>query len=150
MDLILFLTLMLLGYGFGQYAEKRHYRSILEREKTFRKSILLIQSKYPPSISRQQNSQLVSGSVVIAVDYFKRFLAALRNIFGGRVKSYESLVDRARREAILRMQQQAKDLGADMVVNLKFETSSISKGRKQKIRSVEVLVYGTALIPEGP
>lgn len=147
MDLIIFLTLMLLGYGFGQYAEKRHYRSILEREKAFRKSILLIQSKYPPSISRQQNTQLVSGSVVIAVDYFKRFLAALRNIFGGRVKSYESLVDRARREAILRMQQQAGDLGADMVVNLKLETSSISKGRKQKIRSVEVLAYGTALIP---
>ncbi|MFT6733724.1 MAG: hypothetical protein ACJAS9_001914 [Polaribacter sp.] len=39
------------------------------------------------------------------MDYFKRFLAGLRNIFGGRVVTYESLVDRARREAILRMKE---------------------------------------------
>ena len=44
---------------------------------------------------------------MVSVDYFKRFLAGLRMIFGGRVSSYESLLDRARREALLRMRLQA-------------------------------------------
>lgn len=147
MDLIIFLALMLLGYGFGRYAERRHYASIIAREKKYRQQILLIQSRIPPESSYTPDSKLVTGSVVISVDYFKRFLAGLRSFFGGRVKSYENLVDRARREALLRMQEQAIKLGADKVINLRIETSSISKGRKQKIGSVEVLAYGTALIP---
>ncbi len=147
MDLIIFLVLMLLGYGFGRYAERRHYESIIEREKKYRQKILLIQSRIPPESSHKLDSKLVTGSVVISVDYFKRFLAGLRSFFGGRVKSYENLVDRARREAILRMQERALKLGADQVINLRIETSSISKGRKQKIGSVEVLAYGTALFP---
>ncbi|MEE9342792.1 MAG: YbjQ family protein [Gammaproteobacteria bacterium] len=145
MDLILFLGLLLLGYGFGQYAEKKHYRSIYEREASYRESMLLIQSKHPPSTTTEQGAALVMGSVVISVDYFKRFLAGLRAFFGGRVKSYENLVDRARREALLRMQEHALSLGADTVINVKMETASISKGRGKRIGSIEVLAYGTAL-----
>jgi len=147
MGFIYFLILLALGYGFGRYAEKKHYKSIMERERIFRGKMLLIPSKHPPVEFGPQNSQLVSGSVVISVDYFKRLLAALRNFFGGRVKSYETLLDRARREAILRMQQQAKELGANTVLNIKLETASISKGRKDTVGSVEVLAYGTAMIP---
>ncbi len=147
MDLLTFLVLILLGYGFGRLAERRHYASIIKRETRYRQDVLLIQSSLPPPSEQPPRAQLVTGSVVISVDYFKRFLAGLRGLFGGRVRSYESLVDRARREAILRMQEQAQQLGADKVINLKLETASISKGRKQKIGSVEVLAYGTALIP---
>lgn len=143
-DLILFLTLLFLGYLFGQMAEKRHYKSIIEREKILN-SLPAMTTRFPPA--KEHYSQvLVTGNTVISVDYFKRFLAALRNLFGGRVTSYESLLDRARRESLLRMKQQAKDLGARYVFNVKYETASISKGRKQSIGSVEVLAYGTALI----
>ncbi len=145
-DLIVFLVLLSLGYGFGQWAEKRHYRSILAREKLLRR-IPAIASKHPPPDTEFPSSTLVSGNVVISVDYFKRFIAALRNFFGGRVTSYESLLDRARREAILRMKEQAARQGAAMVFNIKIETSSISKGRRQTVGAVEVLAYGTALIP---
>lgn len=149
MGFIYFLILVALGYGFGQYAESRHYNTIRQREKLFRGRLLLIPGKHPPAEFATQHCQLVSGSVVVSVDYFKRLLAALRNFFGGRVKSYETLLDRARREAILRMQQQAKDLGANAVLNIKLETASISKGRRDTIGSVEVLAYGTAMIPAG-
>lgn len=155
-ELITFLTLMVLGYGFGQYAERNHYRSILEREKQFRGEVLVFQTGIPPTQepgqdqSQNQRVQLVMGSVVISVDYFKRFLAGLRSIFGGRVKSYESLLDRARREAILRMQQQASELGAGMVINLRMETASISKGEQKTVGSVEVLAYGTAIVSQSP
>ena len=72
----------------------------------------------------------------------------MRSIVGGRVSSYESLIDRARREAILRMKEQAATLDANYVFNVKMETSSISKGRRNSIGSVEVLAYGTAISKE--
>ena len=90
-----------------------------------------------------QECKLVTGSVVISVDYFKRILAGLRNIFGGQVSAYETLVDRARREAILRMKEKCPK--ATQLINLRIETSSISKGAKQQVGSVEVLAYGTAI-----
>lgn len=143
-DLIIFLTLLALGYGFGRHAESKHYKSIIKREKQLN-SIPAIASRVPPAASRDLNSQLVTGSVVISIDYFKRFIAGLRNIFGGRITSYESLLDRARREALLRMKQEAEKLNAEFVFNIKLETSSIHKGRGNSIGSVEVLAYGTAL-----
>ena len=143
-DLIVFLVLLAIGYGFGRYAEAKHYKSIIKREKQLN-SIPAIASKIPPAENRDINSQLVTGSVVISIDYFKRFIAGLRNIFGGRITSYETLLDRARREAILRMKAEAKKLNAQLVFNIKLETSSIHKGRGNSIGSVEVLAYGTAL-----
>ena len=90
---------------------------------------------------------LVCGSVVISSDYFKRILASLRGIVGGRVKSYESLLDRSRREAILRLKEQALQQGANLIVNLRLETSAIGNSANQKghIGSVETFAYGTAL-----
>jgi len=145
-DLAIFLTLLATGYGFGRFAEKKHYKSIIQREKQFR-SLPAIAVKTPPIMDESTNSQLVTGNVVISVDYFKRFISVLRNLVGGRVTSYETLIDRARREAILRMKEKAYKLNAKYVFNIKFETASIYKGRRQQIGSVEVLAYGTAVIP---
>ena len=73
-------------------------------------------------------------------------MAGLVNFFGGAVVSYESLLDRGRREALLRMKKQASALGAEYVFNIKYETTSLGGGR---LASIEVLAYGTALTPEG-
>ena len=148
-DLIVFLSLLTLGYGFGQYFERKHYRSILEREKQTLNLPLLTLRTVPSGLNRCDVG-LVTGSVVVSVDYFKRFLAGLRALVGGRVKSYESLVDRARREAILRMKEQAIERGAILVTSVRIETSSISKGQRQTIGSIEVLAYGTAILPHPP
>jgi len=145
-DLIIFVVFLSLGYVFGQLAEKKHYKSIFEREKKYRK-IIAVNSRFPPQDGTPRAGLLVTGSVVVSVDYFKRFLAGLRGLLGGRIVAYESLLDRARREAILRMKEEAEKMGADMVFNMKLETSSISKNAKGKIGSVEVLAYGTALVP---
>ena len=145
MELIIFLILLALGYGFGRAAEVRHFKSIRLREAALR-NIPAIASKIPDPTLRPRQTQLVTGNVVISVDYFKRFIAALRNLIGGRVTSYEMLVDRARREAVLRMKEEAQALGARLVFNIKLETASISQGRRGTIGSVEVLAYGTAFI----
>jgi uncharacterized protein YbjQ (UPF0145 family) len=84
---------------------------------------------------------------VISVDYFKRLLAGLRNIFGGRVKSYESLIDRARREALLRMKAMAGD--ATVIVNVRIETATIGRqSRRKSTACLEAVAYGTALTVE--
>jgi len=145
-DLIVFLSLLALGYLFGQYFERKHYRSIIRREKETLNCPLLTMKTIPNDL-KSCNARLVTGNVVISVDYFKRFLAGLRALAGGRIKSYETLIDRARREAILRMKEQAIDRGAVVVTNVRIETSSISKGRKRAIGSIEVLAYGTAISP---
>ncbi len=143
-DLIIFLVLLSLGYFVGQYLEKSHFKSILKREKEF-SHILAFSTRHPPSVIRDQNAQLVAGNVVISIDYFKRIVAALRSLIGGRITSYESLLERARREALLRMKENAKELGANIIVNVKLETASITKGQKQQVGCVEVFAYGTAL-----
>ena len=144
-DLIVLLILLALGYVVGQSVERRHYRSIREREGHLRR-ILAIATKFIPDDMPVEKTRLVTGSAVISVDFFKRFVAGLRNLVGGRVSSYETLIDRARREALLRMKEEARQMGAQMVFNVKMETASIYKGRKDNIGSVEVLAYGTAIV----
>jgi uncharacterized protein YbjQ (UPF0145 family) len=145
-DIIVFIVLLALGYGFGRWAEKRHFASILEREELLG-DLLTFGGRIPPLGLGPVEAVLVGGNVVISIDYFKRISAALRGLIGGRVMAYESLLERARREAILRMKQQAHDSGASHVINVKLETASISKGKRQQVGSVEVYAYGTALIP---
>lgn len=140
-DIAIFIVLLALGYGFGQAAEKRHYRKITAAEVKFN-SLPAIASRYPPEQGSYQQ-QLVVGSVVIAGDYFKTAMAGLVNFLGGSVVSYESLLDRGRREAVIRMKEQASALNAELIFNVKFETSSVG-GRGP---SIEVLAYGTALSP---
>lgn len=142
-NLIFLAVLISCGYFFGRHAEKKHYRSIIERENNIL-SLPLTSSKYPLGDKEKvQQARLVHGCVVISVDYFKRVLASLRNIFGGNVQSYETLLDRARREALLRLKESCSD--ADEIINLRIETSSISKGGDNRIGCVEVLAYGTAI-----
>jgi uncharacterized protein YbjQ (UPF0145 family) len=146
-DLLIFLFLLCLGYGAGSYAERRHYRSIREREELFLPlPVVTAEARFPEG--RVKEAELVTGSVVISIDYFKRVLAILRNIFGGRVKAYESLVDRARREAILRMKEEANRKGAELIVNMRLETMTIGNNanRRGQVGSVEVLAYGTAIV----
>lgn len=143
-DILVVCVLLALGYGFGTLAERRHYASIHTREEELG-SVMIFAARFPPDPERPRGSRLVSGQVVISVDYFKAFVAGLRSLIGGRVTSYEGLVDRARREAILRMKEDALDLAPCKIFNVKLETSSISKGGGNTLGTVEILAYGTAV-----
>ena len=143
-DLMILLLLLVLGYFFGQMAEKKHFRSIIKREEEYRQ-ILTFAKRFPLTNEGDQKATLVGGNVVISVDYFKRFVATLRSLVGGRVTTYESLLERARREAILRMKADARQKGLNTIVNVKLETASITKGSKNQVGAVEVYAYGTGL-----
>ncbi len=146
MDLITFVIILAVTYFVGDVLiERKHYVSINAREKMFMKLPVVTSKKLIEGLIVDK-AWLTKGSVVISLNYFKRFLAGLRNIVGGRVKSYESLLDRGRREAILRMKSEAVD--ADIIINMRFETSTLGRStrRKKGLGCIEVLAYGTALI----
>ncbi len=146
-NLIIFLILLSLGYITGTIAEKRHYRSIEKREKELLSIPAVTMKTVDYPADKVVSSQMVYGSAVISIDYFKRILAGLRNFFGGRVKSYESLLDRARREALLRMKQKAGD--ASMIINVRIETSTVGNPRKKSgVGCLEAIAYGTAIVLE--
>ena len=146
-NLLFFLTLIAIGFVVGTLAEKRHYRSIHVREKKllYLPAVTMKTVIYPDK--KIASAELVCGSAVISIDYFKRFLASLRNIFGGTVKSYESLIDRARREALIRMKEMAGD--ATVIVNVRIETSTIGRNANKKgVGCLEAIAYGTAMTLE--
>jgi uncharacterized protein YbjQ (UPF0145 family) len=142
-DLIIFLALLATGYTVGRIAERRHYRSILAREKEMA-NVMIFTNRFPP-MTKPASQALVTGSVVISEDYFKRVVSGLQSLLGGRLRAYESLLDRARREAVLRMKQEASDKGAKMIINVKFQTFSIPGRNPKSFGAVEVMAYGTAL-----
>ena len=144
-DLIIFLALLASGYAVGRIAERRHYRSIVAREKDMA-NVMVFTNRFPP-LTQRASQALVTGSVVVSEDYFKRVVSGLQSLFGGRLRAYESLLDRARREAVLRMKQEARDKGAKMIINVKFQTFSIPGRNPNSFGAVEVMAYGTALTP---
>ena len=137
-------ALALVGLVAGRLVERRHYTSIRRRER-LAADILVFAARFPPPNLSAPALTLVTGSAVIADDYFKSLVAGLHNLFGGRVRSYESLLDRARREAVLRMKDEARRAGAGMIVNVKLQTFSVPGRQPGSTRAVEVLAYGTAL-----
>ncbi len=144
MEQIIFVAVLVtLGYLFGKHAESKHFKSIIEREQQLNK-LPAMASRMPPQEGAYEQV-LVSGNVVVANDYFKTFVAGLRNLFGGKISTYETLLDRARREAILRMKQEAQQIGAELVFNVKYETSNISGQMSKRLPVIEVHAYGTAL-----
>jgi uncharacterized protein YbjQ (UPF0145 family) len=143
-ELYVLVTLLVIGYFAGKMVERSHYTSIRKREREL-SDVLAFMVRFPFDRTTPQRAFLVHGTVVISADYFKTFVAGLRNLFGGRLRTYETLMERARREALLRLKEDARRQGAKMVICVRFETTTVSSGWAA---AMEVLAYGTALISE--
>lgn len=150
MDIIFVLGFagFMLGFTFliGSSIERSHFRSLQWREKASR-AFPVLNLRQVPEGWHVRESTLVTGNVVISVDYFKRWLAGLRILVGGNVTSYEPLMDRARREAVMRLKEEAHSRGFDAVINLRLITTNIgsSNSDNKGTTGVEVIAYGTAI-----
>ena len=85
---------------------------------------------------------LVRGSTVRAKHIGTDIVAGLRNLVGGEIASYSSLLAGAREQAIDRMCDEASRLGANAIIGIRIETSTIMGGAS------EIVAYGTAVITE--
>jgi uncharacterized protein YbjQ (UPF0145 family) len=141
------LILLALGYSVGSWRERRHLADLDRREAELFTRITCNNLKRITNPQQVRQAALVMGEVVVASDYFKTFAAHLRNLIGGEVKSFDTLMLRARREAVLRMLESARALGATEVWNMRLGTSSISGMQpKNPAVSVEVFAFGTAVV----
>lgn len=85
---------------------------------------------------------MVQGSTVRAKHAGRDLMAGLKNIVGGELKGYTELMQEAREEATQRMIEQARSIGANAVLNVRFATTSVTLG------AAEILAYGTAVVLE--
>ena len=138
---------MLLGAWIsGGIIERRHLKNLLLLESGSRDLLAVTIEDLPPDW-HVESGELVMGNVVISLDYFKRFAAGIKGIFGGNIRAFESLLERARREALIRMKGVARARGYDTIINVRIETSTMASARRdgKGTAGVEILVYGTAI-----
>jgi len=141
-DLYVFIGLVVLGYGIGSWREKNHRQSIYQREATYA-HILIVDDDYITTADIQQ-TELISSSVSIALDTFKKFLSSLLTLIGGRLPILESVLDRARREAILRLKEQAHKAWYTVLAHVRRETATILKNPTNPLWSANIIAYATA------
>ncbi len=149
MEFMIFLGLMVLGYGVGTRREQAHFRRLQRREYQLR-HLSVVSFGAKEELPSDRESALFVGSVVITADYFKMFVASLINLVGGRMGVYESLLERGRREALLRMKEEAVKWGANQVLNVRMETSNIGRQTGDRgLVAIEMIAYGTGVRAKG-
>ncbi len=134
------LTIGVAGWLLATWFERRHLRSLSAREAPLQ-HISINTFKHPPPCEAEASTLLI-GSVVLAHDYFRTLIITLRRLIGGNIKAYERLVARGRREALIRLKEEADLRGLDKLINVRFDTSVIS-GRF--LHAVEMVAYGTGI-----
>ena len=139
------LFLLALGLFVGRSTERNHFRSIERRERQM-SDMLVTQLKSFPAVDLDAPvACLVVAEVVIGTDYLKSFLARLRSIFGGEIKSYQSLLVRARCEATLRIQEQARRMGYNAICNVRYQTADVGgNSTMRKVAMAAIIATGTA------
>lgn len=135
-------VLFVVGWFFGSRHERQHLARLVISEQELRHIIVSSERFYQPSLATDSKGELVLGSVVIAQDYFKMIIARVLSLFGKNLTTYETLLDRARREALVRMRTQAQAKGYNHIYGLRLEVSNIN----QLGSMVEAIAYGTAVI----
>ena len=144
---VIFAFLLSLGLFVGAVIERNHFHNLADREQQLQDMLVTQLKSFPEHTIGEPHPTMLVSEVVISSDYLKSFLGALRNIFGGEVRSFQTLLERARREAVLRIQEQARQLGYNAVCNLRLETADIAgrgSNQKNKIVLVAILASGTA------
>jgi uncharacterized protein YbjQ (UPF0145 family) len=130
----------------GSLLERRHLKNLLLLESGSR-GVLAITIEDLPADWKVESCELVMGNVVISQDYFKRVAASLKGIVGGNIGVLEPLLERARREALIRMKGMAHARGYDTIINVRLETATLASARRdgKGTAGVEILAFGTAI-----
>lgn len=81
----------------------------------------------------------VKGTVVFSKNFGRDFMASMKTLVGGEIKSYTEMLNEARAIATKRMVDEAEALGADAVINMRYGSSSVMQG------AAEIIAYGTAV-----
>lgn len=136
-----FMLLFLVGWFFGARHERQHLARLAISEQALSHIVVSSERFYQPKLVAGSEGALVIGSVVIAQDYFKMVIAKVLSLFGKNLTTYETLLERARREALVRMRTQAQAQGYNHIYGLRLEVTNVN----QLGSMVEAIAYGTAV-----
>lgn len=137
-----FILLILVGIVFGTVAQRQHIADLDRREQALGQMLLTSIATHDGA-----RSELVTGSTVVAYDFFRRIAVLLRKLIGGRFIMHETFMMRARREAVLRMAEDAQSRGAIAVHNIRLVSSNLGDNTNS-LGGCEILAYGTAVWKE--
>ena len=104
--------------------------------------MVIVNTEEVPGMRVVEYRGLVQGNTIRAKHVGRDVMAGLKNLVGGELRGYTELLTEARREAMNRMMEQAEELGANAIVNVRFSTSSVTQG------AAELYCYGTAVVAE--
>jgi len=105
--------------------------------------MLLVTTEQIANAEITQSLGVVRGSTVRARNIGRDIFAGLKNLVGGEITEYTKLLSDSREEATMRMIEDARSLGADAIVNVRYMTSAVMQGMS------EILVFGTAVTLKG-
>jgi uncharacterized protein YbjQ (UPF0145 family) len=137
------------------WIESSHFKALAIAEEELSDMILSDLKTLPPNWC-PNGAIFICENVVIANDYFKTFLWFFRSIIGGRSRSFERLIERGRREVTVRLLRKARECGANVVWNVRYETSIVrtnyswaggsNENTVHSMAGVEMIAYGTAFL----
>jgi uncharacterized protein YbjQ (UPF0145 family) len=102
--------------------------------------IIITNIEQVPGMTITRHLGMVQGNTVRSKHAGRDIMAGFKNLVGGELKGYTELLTESREEATERMIEQARSIGANAVVNVRFSTSSVTAGAS------ELFVYGTAVV----
>lgn len=145
------IVLLVFGFSIGTLRERKHFKLLAQREAAVSDMRItnLARSRVLGQPGPGADARMFTGEVVIGTDYFKNFIAAFVKITGGELTTYRSLMERGRREAILRMVEAARAEGYAEVRNVridKADVGGVSGGNsKNPMVMVAVIASGTGV-----
>lgn len=128
------------GWLVAALAERRHVAAMTARERDLAEVHITASKSFPPA--ERDHTMMLVGSVVITHDYWRTLVIFIRTLLGGNIQPYERLVQRGRREALIRLKEEAHLRGMDRVVNVRFLGNRISAG---PLKAVEMVAFGTGI-----
>jgi len=136
--------LVVCGMIIGRSVEKNHFAELDQKEAANRDFLVTNLKTFPLAASGMQDPTIVMSEVVIGSDYLKSWLAGWRGFFGGEIKSLQTLQVRAKREAIVRLIDQARQQGFNAICNLRINSANITGVAKSKNSLPMAVVIATA------
>lgn len=104
--------------------------------------MILVNTDFVPGKTIKKNLGLCRGNTIRARHIGRDISAALKNIVGGEIRDYTKMMAESREQALDRMIEEAEEMGANAVINVRFTTSMIMQSAS------EILAYGTAVVVE--
>lgn len=148
--ILLFLVpLVVFGLIIGRTVEKRHFKRLTEREAAISDMLVTQLKSFPNAAASGPPPAIMLAEAVIASDYLKSFFAKWRNMFGGEIRSYQTLQERGKREVILRLAEKARAQGFNAICNVRISPADVggnTTASKKQMPMAAVIATATAYI----